>query len=96
MALPTEVLTAIGGGAVTIGGAFLASKLKAIPLNIYFGKGRKNGSAFVTGDQLTANCERRELLVNSKLSDIHETNKEILVKIDKHGEDIAFIKGKLS
>lgn len=95
-AIPQEILSAIGGAAVTALVATIASTIRGIPFKFTFGNPSKNGKTVITVDMLKENCSRRQELLNKTLGEISIEQKEIKKELGDVKEDVAYIKGRIS
>jgi len=85
----------VGGGALTIVGAYILHKIKRFPFKVSFKNGNeKNG--YVTKDELHQHCitihqYERELKEQevAKINEIHSRQTEVIEKIDNLKDDIT-------
>jgi formiminotetrahydrofolate cyclodeaminase len=93
--VPQEILSAIGGAAVTALVAVVASGIRSIPFKLMVGNG-KNGKTLITKEMLEKNCEVRQTTLDKSLQTIITGLKENSESLGEVREKIAYIEGKVS
>jgi hypothetical protein len=90
--IPQEILSAIGGAAVTTIVAVVASGIRGIPFKLMIGNQNKNGKTLITKEMLTDNCKLFHEPLVEKITGIYDRQTAVLEQVANMQ---GYLEGKL-